>query len=201
MTYFGGYLSSTHSYIYFLFKTHPSAPTQLRGLVNYNILENPTYSRALGVDAKFAKLHRHVASVHEAAAVDLPQLPKSFKVKALEEVKAEEIEKKLEKAEVKERKRRASLGIEDDDVEDRLSPSNGDVDFVQAMEARDRTDSTTRAAHVSKIYNSSDPDMGSTRDVAAQGSTRRARGASVEGAGKDRAGLNSVFNMNPAGVD
>ena len=46
----------------------------IRGLPNYNILENPTYMRALGIDVSFAKEHRHVASVHEASAVDLPLL-------------------------------------------------------------------------------------------------------------------------------
>jgi len=47
---------------------------QIRGLPNYNILENPAYMRALGIDVGFAKEHRHVASVHEASAVDLPLL-------------------------------------------------------------------------------------------------------------------------------
>ena len=47
---------------------------QIRGLVNYNILENPSYARALGIDVQFAKEHRHIASVHEASAVDLPNL-------------------------------------------------------------------------------------------------------------------------------
>ena len=59
---------------------------ELRGLTNYNILQNPTYARALGVDAKFAQAHRHVASVHEASAVNLPTLPKSFTVTPLETI-------------------------------------------------------------------------------------------------------------------
>jgi len=67
---------------------------ELRGLVNYNMLENPTYARALGIDAKFAKEHRHVASVHEASAVELPRLPKSFKIAPLEEAQKRESRKK-----------------------------------------------------------------------------------------------------------
>ena len=47
---------------------------QIRGLPNYNILENPSYARALGIDGQFAREHRHVASVHEASAVELPNL-------------------------------------------------------------------------------------------------------------------------------
>jgi hypothetical protein len=46
----------------------------LRGLTNYNMLENPTYARALGIGAEFAKKHKHIASVHRHEAVDLPDL-------------------------------------------------------------------------------------------------------------------------------
>ena len=69
---------------------------ELRGLVNYNMLENPTYTRALGIDAKFAKEHRHIASVHEASAVQLPHLPKSFKIAPLEEAERRASKKKDE---------------------------------------------------------------------------------------------------------
>lgn len=70
---------------------------ELRGLVTYNMLENPTYARALGIDARFAREHRHIASVHEASAVELPTLPKSFKIAPLEVTSSKRESKKRDK--------------------------------------------------------------------------------------------------------
>jgi hypothetical protein len=43
---------------------------EIRGLPNYNILENPSYARALGIDAQFAREHKHVSALRTWALSD-----------------------------------------------------------------------------------------------------------------------------------
>lgn len=66
----------------------------LKGLVTYNMLENPYYGRLLGIDSNFARQHKHIASVHEASAVNLPTMPGSFRIVPLSQVENQEGKKK-----------------------------------------------------------------------------------------------------------
>jgi len=43
----------------------------IKGLNDYNILQNPNYRDAFGVDAKFAAHHRHVTSIRKLKATSI----------------------------------------------------------------------------------------------------------------------------------
>ncbi|KAH9259587.1 hypothetical protein BASA81_002009 [Batrachochytrium salamandrivorans] len=172
---------------------------QLRGLVNYNILENPTYSRALGIDAKFAQEHRHVASVHEASAVDLPVLPNSFKVIPAAQLQAEEDAAKRNSLD---QRRRNSLAEEKEDSQERPNSNRHSARVAadsDGGDGRDRGDS--RAQQIDRAFfrgsvrleEAPPAQGGGGEDV---NSRQRARTASVAGAGRDRMSLGRVFTPN-----
>lgn len=182
----------------------------LRGLVNYNILENPTYSRALGIDAKFAREHRHVASVHEASAVDLPVLPNSFKVIPAAQLQAEEDAAKRNS--IDQRRRNNSQAEEKEDNQERPNSNRYSARVAadsDGGEGRDRGDS--RAQQIDRAFF-----RGSARvedapvppvqqqqhqqqqQAPQEDARQRARTASVAGggAGRDRMSLGRVFTPN-----
>ena len=47
---------------------------EIRGLDNYNILQNPIYARSFGINDAFAGQHRHVGSVRLLSKDQVPEL-------------------------------------------------------------------------------------------------------------------------------